>query len=855
MKRWMWNHDELSRQENSRFERTMNIVKSVFIKGNVALKNRYISNDGEAQGLNILAGNTEAQFNINLGMLNGTELRFWDVGSSNYVGFEAPALAANQIWVLPAVDGNASEVLGTNAAGTLGWYTASSMAGGLHDGDTLQHDSVNSNGGAFAFNTTGILTFSNTVALTTCANAGVDTDKFLVLDATNNIDFRTGTEIWADIGGAAHLHDGDTLQNDGINSDGGIFSFTTSAKVEFSNDVDVDGHLGISNASPQAASLVYAYENMTATTDVYGLRIFMDWTPSANNTKYFYPMFFFAQLLGNNNIADFFTLDFSGLIGGGGTMRNYRGVRISASVLAGATKALTGYLRGIDVNFATQGPVLNVAGAGYQIYLNDYTDAYTVAGTKYGIRQEGSTLLNDFDGTIAISNDNNFLYLGDANDAGIAYDGNNMTLFARLVGAGDFNFVDAGMRVNSWKNDSDTQIFGTAATAVLTVDAGANMVGINDTSPSFKLDIYTILDSAADDSIVARFYRNVAADGEAAIRIENSSNVKWDLGTFGGTNDFNLKDSAGTYFNIANASGNTTLTTDGVVFGFGVHGDVTLTHVHNVGMLLNSSMQFQFGDSGTYIAQLTDGHLDLTADIAIDLNATTTYISGIVGVQEPSPSGTVHIRTGDAGAAIAWSALYDDLIVENDSACGITIACPDLVLGSINFATPSNSQAAVVSWDYTAGEFLLGSKVASAVVKIHSGNNILAMTLDANQDVILVQDIFSPSDKKHQFGGVLDTSYGYIEFDTAAAPDEFIIESTKADSNLRIKNTSMDSVSAEIILETAVSTDSVVGIRFIGDDWGGNDWGSAGAGNYRFLLLDENGRLRVSDTDKDISGA
>lgn len=47
------------------------------------------------------------------------ELRFYDIGESNYVGFKAPALTANQLWALPDVDGNANEFLQTDGAGNL----------------------------------------------------------------------------------------------------------------------------------------------------------------------------------------------------------------------------------------------------------------------------------------------------------------------------------------------------------------------------------------------------------------------------------------------------------------------------------------------------------------------------------------------------------------------------------------------------------------------------------------------------------------------------------------------------------------------------------------------------------------
>ena len=51
------------------------------------------------------------------------ELRFYE--GANYVGFEAPALSADQIWVLPSADaGTSGDVLMSNASGTLSWSTA-----------------------------------------------------------------------------------------------------------------------------------------------------------------------------------------------------------------------------------------------------------------------------------------------------------------------------------------------------------------------------------------------------------------------------------------------------------------------------------------------------------------------------------------------------------------------------------------------------------------------------------------------------------------------------------------------------------------------------------------------------------
>ena len=79
------------------------------------------------------------------------------------------------------------------------------------------------------------------------------------------------------------------------------------------------------------------------------------------------------------------------------------------------------------------------------------------------------------------------------------------------------------------------------------------------------------------------------------------------------------------------SGGNLTLPTDAAVVNFGANSDVTLTHVHDTGLLLNAAMQLQFRDGTEYIHSSADGQLDIDSatevqiDTAtLDINATTT---------------------------------------------------------------------------------------------------------------------------------------------------------------------------------------------------------------------------------------
>ena len=121
---------------------------------------------------------------------SNNELRFYE--GSNYVGFEAPALTGNQIFVLPSADGSANQVLKTNGSGTLSFTDQSTTTNPTISGvspSTITNSATNVTISGTNFvtvpnvelmSTTGAITNANTVSFTNAttlvANITLPTD-------------------------------------------------------------------------------------------------------------------------------------------------------------------------------------------------------------------------------------------------------------------------------------------------------------------------------------------------------------------------------------------------------------------------------------------------------------------------------------------------------------------------------------------------------------------------------------------------------------------------------------------------------------------------------------------------------
>ena len=152
---------------------------------------------------------------------------------------------------------------------------------------------------------------------------------------------------------------------------------------------------------------------------------------------------------------------------------------------------------------------------------------------------------------------------------------------------------------------------------------------------------------------------------------------------------------------------------DGAVIGFGDDQDVTLTHVADTGLLLSSTDQLQFGDSGTYIFQSADGVLDLVSDTEIEINATTIDINGNVEISgDLTVSGDdITMGTNTSGAVlVADGTNFNPVVVSGDATIAtngaLTIAST-AVEGSMLNNNVISGQTALTSGLATTDELLI----------------------------------------------------------------------------------------------------------------------------------------------------
>ena len=188
-----------------------------------------------------------------------------------------------------------------------------------------------------------------------------------------------------------------------------------------------------------------------------------------------------------------------------------------------------------------------------------------------------------------------------------------------------------------------------------------------------------------------------------------------------------------------------TLGSDGALLNFGADSDVVITHVADTGLLLNSSRQLQFGDSGTHIRQSADGVLQLTSDTEVEINATTIDINGNVDISGNLVLGG-NITIGDADS--------DDISFGGELTSHIVPNADDTYdLGSStkqwrNVYVDGTLEADAITVDGVSLAVVTSENVSDIVGAMFSSNtetNITVTYQDSDNTIDLVVDAAQPN--------------------------------------------------------------------------------------------------------------
>ena len=123
------------------------------------------------------------------------------------------------------------------------------------------------------------------------------------------------------------------------------------------------------------------------------------------------------------------------------------------------------------------------------------------------------------------------------------------------------------------------------------------------------------------------------------------------------------------------------LDSDAAVVSFGDNQEVTLTHVHDTGLLLNSTMALQFNDASQYINAPSNAILDINATDEIELNATLVDVNANLDVSGTMTTGGNIVIPDDGNIGSA----SDTDAMTLSAAGALTIGGSTTVLGGATY--------------------------------------------------------------------------------------------------------------------------------------------------------------------------
>jgi len=199
------------------------------------------------------------------------------------------------------------------------------------------------------------------------------------------------------------------------------------------------------------------------------------------------------------------------------------------------------------------------------------------------------------------------------------------------------------------------------------------------------------------------------------------------------------------------------LTSDAAVLNFGADSDVSLTHVADTGLLLNSTRQLQFNDSSQFINAPSATVLDINATDEVEINATLIDVNGNLDVSGTSTL-TGNVTLGgqlimpdvtDAKILVADGTSYQEVAVSGD----VTIANT----GAVTIANNAVETAMIADGQITSAKLASGTAVIGMSAKVTVGSSSPSITASVNTSGIT-------DNGTGDFTIAIDTDYGNANY-------------------------------------------------------------------------------------------
>ena len=538
----------------------------------------------------------------------------------------------------------------------------------------------------------------------------------------------------------------------------------------------------------------------------------------------------------------------------------------------------------------------NTASVAYVLPTADGTSGHQLTTDGSGTlswSSAGTTLANDANNRVVTGTGS-----GLNGEANLTFDGSTLAVTGAITGSSDLTLqddliLDSDAAVLSFGEDNEITLTHVADTGLLL--NGASVIQFRDSAINIGSPADGDLDINADDEVEIN---------STLIDVNGNLDVS---GTIVGASTLSATTITASTAFVPDASDGAALGTtalefsdlflaDAAVIALGADQDVTLTHVADTGILLNSTNVIQFNDASQNIGAPSATVLDINATDEIELNATLVDINANVEISGTATTTGVHTFTAtpvfssditvtddinlisdsaemtfganseikiihqhDSGLAIKHTATADDKPINLILQTGETDIAANDVIGTISFQAPdegTGTDAILVAAGISAvseGDFSASNNATKLSFKTGASEAASEkMSLSSDGTLTVAHDVILANDSFIQFGGASETISG-DGTDMTIATNNITIDAA-GDINLDAGGTDVRfKTGGTTFFDIYNSSNNVVMEADISDadiTFRGNDGGSA----TNFLTLDSSEAGRATFNDDIIMG-